>query len=122
MNSEVQKIEKKIRDQLLEGKKIDECNIGDTVLVKIRLKDQTGKIDRVQAYEGVLIAKKNGVMGHNLTVRRTHGGMTTEKKIFPHSPAIESIEVIKKGIVRRAKLYYLRNKQGKAARIKHKYF
>lgn len=93
-------------------------SVGDTV--KVHIKVVEGKKERIQGFEGVVIARKNAGPRETFTVRRTSFGVGVEK-IFPiHSPRIDKIEVLKKGKVRRAKLYYLRNLTGKATRIKEK--
>lgn len=91
---------------------------GDTVIVDYKIKE--GNKERVQAYEGVVIAiRKNGV-GSTFKVRRVSHGVATERLFMMHSPLIDSIKVARKGLVRRAKLYYLRERFGKAARIQEK--
>jgi large subunit ribosomal protein L19 len=91
---------------------------GDTVKVNFRIRE--GDRERVQAFQGVVIARRNGNPAANFTVRRISGGIGIER-VFPlHSPLIESLEVIRRGSVRRGKLYYLRGLQGRAARIKEK--
>lgn len=93
-------------------------NVGDTVRVFIKIVE--GNKERLQAFEGVVIARKHSSVRETFTVRRVSFGVGVEK-IFPlHSPRIDRIEVLKKGKVRRAKLYYLRNLSGKAAKIKEK--
>ena len=90
--------------------------IGDTIRVHVKIKE--GDKERVQVFEGIVIARKNGDLRTTFTVRKTSFGQGVER-IFPlHSPVIEKIEVTRKGRVRRAKLYYLRNLKGKAAKIK----
>ncbi len=92
--------------------------IGDTV--KVHYKIIEGNKQRIQAYEGVVIARKNGGIRETFTVRKISFGIGVER-IFPvHSQKIDKIEVVRKGKVRRAKLYYLRNLTGKAAKIKEK--
>lgn len=91
---------------------------GDTLRVNVRVRE--GDKERIQAFEGVCIARKNGGVSETFTVRKVSGGVGVER-IFPlHSPSIESIVVVRHGRVRRAKLYYLRNLRGKAARIKER--
>jgi large subunit ribosomal protein L19 len=88
---------------------------GDTVRVHVKIRE--GDKERVQVFEGIVIARKNGDLRSTFTVRKTSFGQGVER-IFPlHSPIIEKIEVIRKGRVRRAKLYYLRDLRGKAAKI-----
>lgn len=97
---------------------IPSINIGDTVKVNVKIKE--GERERVQAFEGVVIAKKNGGLRETFTVRKLSFGIGVER-IFPvHSPKIASIQIVRKGKVRRAKLYYLRSLTGKAAKIKEK--
>ncbi len=90
--------------------------IGDTVKVHIRIME--GDKERLQVFEGVVIRRKKGGVGSSFTVRKVSHGVGVEKTIPLHSPRVEKIEVVSKGKVRRAKLYYLRNLRGKAARIK----
>src|SRR5918998_6765064 len=90
---------------------------GDTVRVQVRIKESETK-ERLQAFEGVVIARKGGGVRETVTVRKTSFSVGVER-IFPlHGPIVSSIEVVRRGRVRRAKLYYLRNLRGKAARIK----
>ena len=98
-----------------ETKKIPEFRPGDTVRVGVKVIE--GERTRVQAYEGVCIARANKGMGSSFTVRKMSFGEGVER-VFPlYSPNIEAIEVVRKGVVRRAKLYYLRGRTGKSARI-----
>jgi large subunit ribosomal protein L19 len=91
---------------------------GDTLRVNVRVRE--GDKERIQAFEGVCIARKNGGVSETFTVRKISGGVGVER-IFPlHSPSIASIQMVRQGRVRRAKLYYLRNLRGKAARIKER--
>jgi len=90
--------------------------VGDTVRVHVRITE--GNKTRIQAYEGTVIAKKHGGIEESFTVRRISYGIGVEK-VFPlHAPSVEKVEVVRKGKVRRAKLYYLRNRVGKAAKVK----
>ena len=90
--------------------------VGDTVRVHIKVKE--GNRERIQVFEGTVIAKKHGGIGETVTVRRLSYGVGVEK-VFPlHAPTVEKIEVVRKGKVRRAKLYYLRDRVGKAAKVK----
>jgi large subunit ribosomal protein L19 len=89
---------------------------GDTVIVNVKVKE--GNRERVQAYEGVVIAKANGGLNSSFTVRKISHGFGVERVFQTHSKIIDSVEVKRRGDVRRAKLYYLRDLQGKAARIK----
>jgi large subunit ribosomal protein L19 len=91
---------------------------GDTIRVMVRVRE--GDKERLQAFEGIVIAKRGGGISENFTVRKVSAGVGVER-IFPiHSPSIATVDVIRRGRVRRAKLYYLRNLSGKAARIREK--
>ena len=93
-------------------------NVGDTVRVHVKIKE--GSRERIQVFEGIVIAKKHGGIEETITVRRLAYGVGVEK-VFPlHSPSIEKIETVRTGFVRRAKLYYLRDRVGKAAKIREK--
>ena len=90
--------------------------VGDTVRVHLKVKE--GNRERIQVFEGTVIAKKHGGIEETFTVRRVYYGVGVEK-VFPvHAPSIEKIELVRHGKVRRAKLYYLRNRVGKAAKVK----
>ena len=91
-------------------------NIGDTVRVFVKVVE--GSRERLQAFEGTVIAKRNGSIRETFTVRRVSYGIGVERTFPLHSPRVDHVDVIRKGKVRRAKLYYLRNLQGKAAKIK----
>ena len=95
-----------------------EFNPGDTVVVSVNVVEGTRK--RVQAYEGVVIAKRNRGLNSSFIVRKISSGEAVERTFQLYSPQIATIEVKRRGAVRRAKLYYLRNRSGKAARIKEK--
>ena len=89
---------------------------GDTLRVNVRVRE--GDKERLQAFEGVCIARKGGGISETVTVRKVSSGVGVER-IFPiHSPSIDTVAVVRRGRVRRAKLYYLRNRRGKSARIK----
>ena len=91
---------------------------GDTVKVHVKIKE--GEKERIQAFQGVVISKRKGTIGATFTVRKVSYGVGVER-IFPiHSPAIDRVEIITRGRVRRGKLYYLRNLRGKAARIRER--
>ena len=97
---------------------LPEMRVGDTVRVHVRIKE--GSRERIQVFEGVIIARKHGGIGETITVRRVSYGVGVEK-VFPvHSPRIAAVETVRKGKVRRAKLYFLRDRFGKAAKIKEK--
>lgn len=91
---------------------------GDTVRVAVRIKE--GNRERVQMFEGVVISRKGTGLSKTFTVRRVSYGVGVERTFLLHSPRLEKIEVVRRGRVRRAKLYYLRNLRGKAARIKER--
>jgi large subunit ribosomal protein L19 len=111
----IEELEKQEVDRLRTGKKIPYFQAGDTVRVNVRIKE--GDRERIQAYEGVCIARSGGGLQENFTVRKISFGEGVER-VFPVlSPMIESIEVKRRGAVRRAKLYYLRDRRGKSARI-----
>ncbi|MDC0831469.1 50S ribosomal protein L19 [Leptolyngbya valderiana BDU 20041] len=93
--------------------------VGDTVRVGVVI--QEGGKERVQPYEGTIIAMKNGGINQSITVRRIFQGVGVERVFLPHSPRISYIEVLRRGKVRRAKLYYLRDRVGKATRLKQRF-
>ncbi|HTU67300.1 MAG TPA: 50S ribosomal protein L19 [Steroidobacteraceae bacterium] len=99
-------------------RKIPDFNTGDTVIVQVKVKE--GDRERAQAYEGVVIAKSNRGFNSSFTVRKISHGEGVERVFQTYSPAISEIEVKRRGSVRRAKLYYLRDLSGKAARIEEK--
>ncbi len=97
---------------------LPEMNVGDTVRITLRVKE--GNRERNQAFDGTIIAKKHGGIQETITVRRVSYGVGCEK-VFPvHSPSIVSVETTRKGKVRRAQLYYLRDRVGKAAKVKER--
>ena len=97
-----------------------DVTVGDTVRVHLRVKE--GNRERIQVFEGTVIAKKHGGINETFTVRRISYGVGVEK-VFPlYSPVIEKVETVRKGKVRRAKLYYLRDRVGKAAKVKEKLY
>lgn len=99
-------------------KELPTFNIGDVVRVGVAIKE--GEKERVQTFEGTVIAKKHGGVSETFTVRKISNGIGVER-IFPiHSPHVKSVDVVRKGKVRRAKLYYLRDRVGKAAKVKEK--
>ena len=115
MNNLIQKKEKEQIEKLLSKKSIPAFRSGDTL--KVTLKIVEGERSRSQAFEGVCIARKNSSINSKFTLRKSSHGEVVER-VFPlFSPSIEKIEVIRKGDVKRAKLYYLRNRTGKRARI-----
>jgi large subunit ribosomal protein L19 len=99
-------------------KKIPEFSPGDTVIVQVKVKE--GTRERLQAFEGIVIAKRNRGLNSSFTVRKISHGEGVERVFQTYSPAVSEIQVKRRGDVRRAKLYYLRGRTGKAARIKEK--
>ena len=99
-------------------KEIPEFSPGDTVVVQVKVKE--GDRERIQAFEGVVIAKRNRGFNSAFTVRKISHGVGVERTFQSHSPLIDSVSVVRRGDVRQAKLYYLRELSGKAARIKEK--
>src|SRR6202789_3995409 len=111
----IKDLEQEEAARVMGDKKIPSFQPGDTVRVNVKIKE--GERERVQAYEGVCIARSGGGLQENFTVRKISFGEGVER-VFPvMSPMIESIEVKRRGVVRRAKLYYLRDRRGKSARI-----
>ncbi len=108
---------KKIEDAQLKAE-IPEFRVGDTVKVYAKIKE--GNRERTQAFEGTVIKRQNGGVRETFTVRKFSNGIGVEKSWPVHSPVVEKIEVIRHGKVRRAKLYYLRDRVGKAAKVKEK--
>ena len=97
---------------------LPQMNVGDTVRVHVKIKE--GARERVQVFEGTIIARKHGGIEESITVRRLSYGVGCEK-VFPvHSPNIVKVETVRRGKVRRAKLYYLRDRFGKSAKVKEK--
>lgn len=111
----IQKLEQEEAARVLGDKVLPEFSAGDTLIVGVRIRE--GERERVQRFEGVCIARSGGGLNESFTVRKISFGEGVER-VFPvYSPLIESIEVKRKGHVRRAKLYYLRDRRGKSARI-----
>jgi large subunit ribosomal protein L19 len=114
----LEKYEQQQLKKLAEGKQLPEFAPGDTVIVNVKIVE--GTAERIQAFEGICIARRNRGLNSSFTVRKISHGEGVER-VFPlYSPRIDGIEVIRKGDVRRAKLYYMRDLSGKAARIKEK--
>ena len=111
----IEELEREEATRLLTGKKIPAFSPGDTVRVNVRIKE--GERERIQAFEGVCIARAGGGLQESFTVRKISFGEGVERLFPVMSPMIESIEVKRRGAVRRAKLYYLRDRRGKSARI-----
>ncbi len=106
---------KKIAEQSMKNE-LPSFNVGDTVRVHVNIKE--GEKERIQMFEGTVIAKKGGGVAETFTVRRISYGIGVER-VFPiHSPNVRAVDVIRRGKVRRSKLYYLRNRVGKAAKVK----
>ena len=101
------------------SKVLPEIYVGDTVRVGVRIKE--GAKERVQPYEGTVIAMRNGSINETITVRRVFQGVCVERVFLIHSPRIATIQVMRRGKVRRAKLYYLRDRVGKATRVKQRF-
>lgn len=97
-------------------KSVPEFSVGDTVKVMVKVIE--GNRERLQAFEGIVIARKHGGISETFTVRRLSFGIGVEKTFPVHSPKVADIQVVRKGKVRRAKLYYLRERTGKAAKVK----
>ena len=111
MNKIVEAIEKEYMKQ-----EVPQFEVGDTVKVYVKVVE--GTRERLQAFEGIVIAKKNGGVRETFTVRRVSFGIGIERTFQLHSPRVDKIELVRHGKVRRAKLYYLRDLSGKAAKIK----
>jgi large subunit ribosomal protein L19 len=99
-------------------KDIPDFRIGDTVKVHVKIKE--GNRERIQVFEGIVIKRQHGGVNGTFTVRRISYGVGVERTFLLHSPKLNNIEVVRKGRVRRAKLYYLRDRVGKAARVKER--
>ena len=118
MNNILENFEKDHIQQLMSGKTYPKFNAGDTL--KVHLKVKEGEKERIQVFEGVCIAKKNAGVNSSFTVRKISYGEGIERVLPYYSPQISKIEIVKKGDVRRSKLYYLRGRSGKSARITEK--
>ena len=114
----IEEINKESVKKILEKKKIPEFFAGDTIKIGVRIAE--GKRERIQYFEGVCIAKKNRDINSSFTVRKISFGEGVERTFALYSPAVGSIKVIRSGEVKKAKLYYLRNRKGKSARIAEK--
>ena len=114
----IEKLDQETMTQMHADKRMDKFSAGDSVRVNVKIIE--GSNERIQAFEGVVIARKNAGVNSSFTVRKLSHGEGVER-IFPlYSPRIDSVERVRQGVVRRAKLYYLRGLTGKAARIKEK--
>ena len=114
----IQQLEQEEIARVSVGKTIPEFSPGDTVVVQVKVKE--GNRERLQAYEGVVIAKRNRGLNSSFIVRKISSGEGVERTFQTYSPLVASIELKRRGDVRRAKLYYLRERSGKSARIKEK--
>jgi large subunit ribosomal protein L19 len=112
----IEQLEKEEMQRL--GKSVPDFNPGDTVVVQVKVKE--GNRERLQAFEGVVIGKRNRGLNSSFIVRKISSGEGVERTFQTWSPVVDSIEVKRRGDVRRAKLYYLRSRSGKSARIKEK--
>lgn len=115
----IEKFEQKEVERLLEGKTLPIFTPGDTVIVNVNVVE--GNRKRVQAFEGIVIAKRNRSLNSSFIVRKISSGEGVERTFQTYSPSIAGIVVKRRGAVRRAKLYYQRERSGKSARIKEKY-
>ena len=106
---------KELESQQLK-KEMPVINVGDTVRVHVKIKE--GSRERIQVFEGIVIAKKHGGLEETFTVRRLAYGVGVEKTFPVHSPNVEKVEIVRNGKVRRAKLYYLRDRVGKSSKVK----
>ena len=114
----LKQLEQEQIEKLTAGKEIPDFGPGDTVIVNVKVRE--GERTRLQAYEGVCIARSGGGINESFTVRKISYGEGVER-VFPlYSPMVDSIKVVRRGTVRRAKLYYLRGRRGKSARITEK--
>jgi large subunit ribosomal protein L19 len=118
MTNIIEQFEKNQIEKLTENKSVPEFRAGDTVKVSVRVID--GANERLQAYEGVVIAKRNRGLTSSFVVRKVSHGEGVERRFMTYSPIVAKIDVVKRGVVRRSKLFYLRGLSGKAARIKEK--
>lgn len=112
-SAEIERIQKESEHQ------IPIIHVGDTIRVGVKIRE--GGKERIQPYEGTVIAKRNGGINQTITVRRVFQGVGVERVFLIHSPRIASIKIVRRGKVRRAKLYYLRDRVGKATRIKQRF-
>ena len=119
MSKLLQQFEEEQKSKLIEGKKYDKFSYGDTVRVNVRIIE--GTAERIQAFEGVCIAIRNRGLHSSFVIRKISHDEGVERRFPFYSPKIDSIVTVKHGVVRRAKLYYMRNLRGKAARIKEKF-
>ena len=102
-------------------KEVPHFDVGDTIKVSVRIIDESGK-ERLQAFAGTVIAKKGSGLSETFSVHRIAYGEGMERVFFLHSPLVSNIEIVRKGVVARCKLYYLRGTRGKAAKVKSRFF
>ncbi len=119
MSKQLQQFEQEQIAKLIEGKRYDKFSYGDTVRVNVKIVE--GTAERIQAFEGVCIAIRNRGLQSSFVVRKISHDQGVERRFPLFSPRIDSIVTVRRGVVRRAKLYYMRNLRGKAARIKEKF-
>ncbi len=120
MTNLLQKFENAQIEKLSKSKDMSDFRAGDIIKVRVKISDGDGKSDRIQVFEGLCIGRKNRSMASSFTVRKISHGEGVER-IFPlYSPRIDGVEIVRKGAIRRAKLYYMRDLTGKAARIKER--
>ncbi len=119
MSKQLQQFEQEQIAKLIEGKRYDKFSYGDTVRVNVKIVE--GTAERIQAFEGVCIAIRNRGLQSSFVVRKISHDQGVERRFPLYSPRIDSIVTVRRGVVRRAKLYYMRNLRGKAARIKEKF-
>jgi large subunit ribosomal protein L19 len=120
MSNLLHQFEQEQISKLIEGKRYDKFAAGDTIKVNVKIIE--GANERIQAFEGLCIAIRNRGLHSSFVVRKISHDQGVERRFPLYSPRIDSIVVVKRGVVRRAKLYYMRNLRGKAARIKEKFF
>ena len=114
----MQHIIKQLEQEQIKGKKVSSFSTGDTIVVKVKIKE--GDRERLQAYEGIVIAKKNRGINSSFTVRKISHDEGVERVFQTYSPQIESVQLKRRGDVRKAKLYHLRELSGRKARIREK--
>ncbi len=120
MSNLLQVFEEQQKAKLIEGKRYDKFSYGDTIRVNVKIVE--GTTERIQAFEGVCIAIRTRGLHSSFVVRKISHDQGVERRFPLYSPRIDSIVSVKRGIVRRAKLYYMRQLRGKAARIKEKFY
>lgn len=120
MSNLLQNFEEQQKAKLIEGKRYDKFSYGDTIRVNVKIVE--GTTERIQAFEGVCIAIRSRGLNSSFVVRKISHDQGVERRFPLYSPRIDSIVTVKRGIVRRAKLYYMRQLRGKAARIKEKFY